>query len=292
MTRLVVIERATEDVFQAERIEGGYVIYTEEGEKYKKVKDSTFKKYFKATGNTVDPEKKAEPAKKSKPAKTVNVDPEKREKMIEKVKKMMSLAQNNSSEEEAIAAALQAQKLMAKYNIHEDEVSVEDAKIKILSIVSSQKHDSNLHEWRKQLASVVASNFRCKTYIMGADIAFRGYKEDARLAHDVYIMLYTVGNKMGSAAYKTAVKEDGSGKGVYNSFVMGFLKGVKDAFDEQCTALMVVTPKEVTEEYKEFSANFKTSKTSISISNFNESEYKEGYAQGKKAVKGRSVESK
>lgn len=39
------------------------------------------------------------------------------EKIIEKIRKCLALANNNPSEEEAKAAALMAQKLLAKYNI-------------------------------------------------------------------------------------------------------------------------------------------------------------------------------
>ena len=40
------IERATGNEFQAKRIEGGYKVYTLAGEPYKKLKESTFKRYF------------------------------------------------------------------------------------------------------------------------------------------------------------------------------------------------------------------------------------------------------
>lgn len=43
-----VIERATGIEMRAEVIEGGYQVYTMDGEKYKKLRESTFKKYFKA----------------------------------------------------------------------------------------------------------------------------------------------------------------------------------------------------------------------------------------------------
>ena len=271
-----VIERATGIEMRAEEIEGGYQVYTMDGEKYKKLRESTFKKYFKAA----EENKKAD---NDQP-----ISEEKREKMIEKIKKMMALAENNPSEEEALAAALQAHKLMAKYNIHEDEVSLEEVKEDITSIFTEQKHDSNLHKWRKQLGAVVAKSFRCKCYISGKDVVFRGYREDAQIALEVYLMLYNVGDKLGSEAYKSKLKEDGTGKGAYNSFVVGFLHGVNDSFNEQCKALMIVTPKEVEEEWKQFSAGFKSSKSHLSVVDANL--YKKGYTEGKNAVKSRAIE--
>ena len=269
-----VIERATGIEMRAEAIEGGYQVFTMDGEKYKKLRESTFKKYFKAAAEE-QPKAQA-------------VSAEKREKMIEKIKKMMALAENNPSEEEALSAALQAHKLMMKYNIHESEVTLEEVKEDIVSIFSEQKHNSSLHKWRKQLGAIVARAFRCKCYISGKDVVFRGYKDDAQLALDVYLMLYTVGDRLGSKAYTEQLAETGSGKGAYNSFVVGFLYGVRDAFDEQCTALMVITPKEVEEDWESFSAHMKTSKDSFTV--VDRELYKKGYAEGKQAVKSRAIE--
>ena len=269
-----VIERATGIEMRAEAIDGGYQVFTMDGEKYKKLRESTFKKYFKV-------------ATEEQP-KAQEVSAEKREKMIEKIKKMMALAENNPSEEEALSAALQAHKLMMKYNIHESEVTLEEVKEDIVSIFSEQKHNSSLHKWRKQLGAIVARAFRCKCYISGKDVVFRGYKDDAQLALDVYLMLYTVGDRLGSKAYTEQLAETGSGKGAYNSFVVGFLYGVRDAFDEQCTALMVITPKEVEDDWESFSAHMKTSKTSFTV--VDRELYEKGYAEGKQAVKSRAIE--
>ena len=274
-----VIERATGIAMKAEAIDGGYQVYTMDGEKYKKLRESTFKKYFKEVSKA---QAKEEPKQE--------ISAEKREKMIEKIKKTLALAQNNPSENEALAAALQAHKLMAKYNIHESEVTLEEVKEDITSIFSEQKHNSSLHKWRKQLGAVVARAFRCKCYIAGQDVVFRGYRDDAQLALEVYLMLYTVGDRLGSKAYAEQLSETGSGKGAYNSFVVGFLCGVRDAFDEQCTALLVITPKEVEEDWAEFSADMKTSKSHFSI--MNSDLYARGYSEGKQAVKSRAIEGK
>ena len=67
-----VTERATGVEMRAEEIEGGYQVYTMDGEKYKKLRESTFKKYFKEVAEE-------QPKAQELPA-------EKREKMIEKIK--------------------------------------------------------------------------------------------------------------------------------------------------------------------------------------------------------------
>lgn len=247
------MERITGVIFQTEKINDGYQLY-KDGEVYKKLKDSTFKRYFKLI---------EEPERHS-----IELDTEKREKLVEKIKKMMELANHNNSEEESISAALQAQRLMVKYNIHEDEVSLEEIKEELGSIEADQKVSTQLKNWRFQLALIVAKNFRCKTYRKASQVVFRGYKTDIQLALQTYLLLYNVGHRNGAAAYAVARQLHGSGKGIYNSYALGFLSGVRSAFDEQCTALMVVTPPEVEEEFKEFSKGFKATKSHIHGADF------------------------
>ena len=301
-----VIERKTGLKFNAKRIDGGFEIYHLEGEKYKKLKDSTFKKYFKITGEPAEPvsekdwdeppvEKATEEPKKTRKApknKAVKeVSPEERDNIIEKIKKILTLSKNNPSMEDGVAAALKAQELMAQYNIHEDEVTLEEIKDEIGSVAAEQKHNSHLLKWRTALAQTIARNFRCKAYLDGHnDVVFRGYLQDAKIALDVYTALYTLGNQLASRAYAKQMDETGSGKGAYNSFVLGFVQGVEDALNEQCTALMLIIPKEVEEEYAQFSADFKTKHVTHKYSK--NKLFEQGMEEGKAAVKSRGIADK
>ena len=305
-----VTERKTGAEFQAKRIEGGFEILTLKGEHYKKLKESSFKKYFKVTGDVVESKqnddndwdeptakvteekpKKSTTSKKAKTQIKKEVSPEERDNIIEKIKKILNLSKNNPSMEEGVAAALKAQELMAQYNIHEDEVLLEEIKDEIGSVVSEQKHNSHLLKWRFALAQTIAKNFRVKTYINEKkDVVFRGYKQDATIASDVYLALYTLGNQLASRAYAKQMDESGSGKGAYNSFVLGFVQGVEDALNEQCTALMLVTPKEVEEEYAQFSVGFKMKHT---VHKYSKNKlFEEGLEEGKAAVKSRGIADK
>ena len=297
-----VTEKATGAEFQAKAIEGGYEVYTLEGERYKKLKESTFKRNFKPVENNAEEqtEEKAteepKPEEKSSQETTTEqaheeLSPEKREKMLDKIRKMLALAENNPSMEEGLAAALHAQKLMAKYNIHQDEVTLEEVKDQISSIFTHQNHKLALMGWRKSLGAIVAKNFRCKCYISGQDVVFRGYTSDAKIALDVYMTLYTIGNKLAKAEETKARKETGSAKGVYNSFALGYLRGIDEGFGEQCTALMIIVPKEVEEEYAEFSKDFGKSK-SMQTNNINAEIYHKGKVEGKSVVKARAVAQK
>ena len=114
------------------------------------------------------------------------------EKILNKIKNLLDLANNNPNENEAIAAALKAQELMAKYNIELDQL---DSKEKTREIVKEVYYQSGKHEmrkWKIGLAVIIAQNFRCKTYFVSSsnDVVFYGYKEDAKIALQVFTYLY------------------------------------------------------------------------------------------------------
>lgn len=290
--KIKVVEKATGNVYEALKIDGGYQLFTLKHDPYKKLKDSTIKRYYAILKE--EDEKAPETSEETKATEITDtaepVSEEKKEHMINKVKKMLALAENNPSQEEAIAAALQAQKLMAKYNIHEDEVTLEEIKDEIDSVFSEQPHDSHLMKWRKILAKIVAEAFRCNAYMHGKDVVFRGYLEDAKLALEVYLSLYSVGHALAKKTESKARSMNGTAKGVYNSFTAGFLKGVSDAFNEQCTALMIVTPKEVKEDFAQFCKESCKSATTVSLKSNDYKAFSSGYEEGKSAVKARALE--
>lgn len=289
--KIKVVEKATGNVYEAVKIDGGYQLFTLSHDPYKKLKDSTVKRYY--TFCKEEEDKTAEKPKateKKAPAEAEEISAEKRESLINKIRKILSLSENNPSQEEAIAAALQAQKLMAKYNIHEDEVTLEEIKDEIDSVFSEQPHDSHLMKWRKILAKIVSQAFRCNAYMHGKDVVFRGYREDAQLALEVYLSLYSVGHMLAKKTESKARTMSGTAKGVYNSFTAGFLKGVSDAFNEQCTALMIVTPKEVKEDFAQFCKENCSKGSTIHLKSNDYQAFDSGYKEGKSAVKARALE--
>ena len=317
------IEKATGVKYKVKEIEGGFEVYTLEGEKYKKLKESTFKRYYKIVKaeekatETVDepitdadfdePEPKAEPKKEKKEHKekketkkekqvkesepVVELNEEDREGMVAKIRKILNLSKNNPSVEEGMAAALQAQKLMAKYRINEDEVTLEKIEDDIVSLYTNQKHNAHLRGWRKTLATIIAKNFRCNAYMDGKDIVFRGFKTDAEVALDTYNYLYSIGNRLASKKRREEKAEKGSGKGAHASFIYGYLQGIEESLGEQCTALMLIIPKKVADEYEEFkAANLETKKT---VAKFSKNKnFEEGLSEGKAVVKSRQLDDK
>lgn len=212
------------------------------------------------------------------------------EKILSKIKNLLDLANNNPNENEAIAAALKAQELMAKYNIELDQL---DDKKETREIVKEVYHQSGKHEmrkWKIGLAGIIAENFRCKTYLVGAkDVVFYGYKEDAKIALDVFTYLYEIGNKFAVRYYNKCKKEGKETRGVMNTYLVGFRDGVAEVLEKQCTALMIVTPKEVTESYGEMTKGWKEVKSTLRLSG-DTSAYSNGKSDGRDMATARNIE--
>lgn len=216
---------------------------------------------------------------------------EKREKILKKIENLLALAGNNPSENEAIAAALKAQELMAKYNIELADIEGEKPKNNITEETYTPKANCHyVRKWRYTLAQIIAKNFCCKTYCIGRDtIVFYGYEKDAKIAVEVFKFLFETGNKLANRYYLKCKKEGKNTKGVLNTYLVGFCDGIKEVLDKQCTALMIVVPKEVEEAYAERSKGFKRINNSLATSN-DVRAYNEGKTDGKATATARGIE--
>lgn len=203
------------------------------------------------------------------------------EKIINKIKNLLDLS-TSPNEHEAKAAALKAQELMAKYDI--DSQSVVDTTSYVDEICHIFCDDDGKHsmkKWKVLLAPVIANNFRCKLYFHGNSVVFYGYKRDAEIASEVFKFLFTTGNKLAIRYYNSYKKAGKSTKGIMNAYLRGFVVGVKDDLEKQCTALMIITPKEVTDQFEDLSKNWKTKRFSMNCA-----ADAEAFATGKKEGKG------
>lgn len=221
------------------------------------------------------------------------------EKIIEKIKKCLELANNNPSAEEAKSAALMAQKLLAKYNISMSDVEdvveeqIEESPVWFKDLVTW----GVARGWKYELAAIVASNFRCKHFFYGKQAAvFYGHKTDVQVAKEIYTFLFKNGDKLANKlvykmirdAKKAGIKSNTSG--VYNSFVKGYLAGLKDALGQQCTALMIIVPEDVKNAYAEKSKGFKSMNAGMRSNGFSNEAYSEGVKAGKSAMANRAIE--
>lgn len=209
------------------------------------------------------------------------------EKIIERIKNLLDLSRNNPNEHEAMAAALKAQELMAKY--HVDVMDVEGEELTD-EIIESELFVGNGDKWKFILGSVIAKNFCCKVYYRGKDtIVFYGYEKDAKIATQVFDFLFKTGNKLADRCYYEYYKQGKSTKGIKNQYLIGYCDGIKTVLERQCTALMIVTPKEVTESFEEFTKNFGTFSNRLSARH-DEAAYKKGHSDGVSTANARSIE--
>ena len=214
-----------------------------------------------------------------------------REEAIETIKNLLETARRETTNEhEAVSAALFAQRLMAKYNVEITEVEGE----KITDeIVQKTYWDSGKHEmkkWKIRLASIIARNFRCEVYFLGKkDIVFYGYEKDAEVALQTFTFLYEIGNKFAVRYYNKYKKEGKETRGVMNMYLIGFSDGIAEELEKQCTALMIVTPKEVKDSFAEKTAGWGTINSSVRCRN-DQDAYANGKTDGKNAACSRSIE--
>lgn len=211
-------------------------------------------------------------------------------KIIEKIKGLLALGDKsrNTEEAEAEAALLKAQELMAKYNISVE--MTEDEKIAYSHEVCESKWNMG---FRKPLAVIIANNFRCKTYLRGngGAVVFFGHTTDARIAREAFEFAYAFAMKEGNRCYNKNYQMGRPTQGVFNSYVKGFLRGLKDKLGEQSTALMIVTPPDVKEQYEDMSKNFGKGSGGIRDTGFDREAYQQGITDGRTVMNGRRLDS-
>lgn len=210
------------------------------------------------------------------------------EKILEKIKKLFALAGNNPSEEEAKSAVLMAQKLMTEYDIEYSEV--ENVDIEKHEEIEEVGIEVPAKKWKYNLAHICADNFRCEFFMNGKyRFVFYGHKTDANICAETFKYLFNIGNKLGNKLAREARTTRGYADNVYNSCVMGFLSGVRQALAEQSKALMVIVPEDVKNGFEERTKGFKVSHTN-SPRAYNGDAYEKGRAHGYSAMKRNALE--
>ena len=209
--------------------------------------------------------------------------------VIDKVRKLFALSDKarNVSQAEAEAALLKAHELMAKYDITMDVTAEEE-----IVCVHEQCESKWNMGFRKPLASVIARNFKCELYLngKGGSIVFFGHATDARIAREVFEYAYTFGCRGASAAYNRNYQMGLNTKGVFNSYTLGFISGLKTKLEQQSTALMVVTPPDVKSSFKEMSEDFRSSSGGMRHGQLDRNAYNDGVRDGKTLMNGRRIE--
>ena len=127
-------------------------------------------------------------------------------------------------------------------------------------------------------------------------MVFYGYLQDTQVAKLTFEYLFKVGEKGARKACRESYKKYGTETGIYFSYTRGFIQGVKSALEAQCTALMIVTPPEVKEQYEEYKIE-KNMKTQGNYRDGSENgtsmrAYNRGFSDGRTAGGSRNIESK
>lgn len=196
-------------------------------------------------------------------------------KVLDKIKKLLALAKS-PNEHEAQAAMLKAQELMAKYGMTVEE-SVETE----ISYSSYIAETSGNATFRVPLASIISKNFRCEVFLTNNCVSFYGHSEDVSICKEVFEYAYKTIKKLSTKRYNEARTAGYETKGFYTQYQSAFLIALKNAFEKQCTALMIVTPPDVTESFSKMSENWRPRKISMQNRGVNTRAYQQGARDGK-----------
>lgn len=209
--------------------------------------------------------------------------------IADKIQKLLSLAGNNPSAEEAQAALLKAQELMAKYNI---EVSASDG----AGGYTYDMIETNVksHKFNDILISTIAASFAVRAIILYIKkLAVFGRSDNAKAAASAFEFAYKTMVRGGNKATREAGVQPGH-KGAahyYNSYVIGFINGLKSALDAQTVALAVVVPDDVNAEFNNRFTMGKEKRYGKTAAAYNRSIYNSGFSDGSKVMDKRSIQA-
>lgn len=182
---------------------------------------------------------------------------EKQQKIMERINNLLNkTVANGCTPEEAAAAATMAQKLIAKHHVDMREFNESE------DVDSDEEYCSR--EWQTRLATVLANNTCCKMVytVMGRGkrrLTFIGRDTERMAVLKMYDKLSEACQR-GLTAEKRRYKEiHGTTAGVEHSYTLGFIRAVQSAMNEQCRALQLVTPEEVTNKMQELFPHCRTS---------------------------------
>lgn len=201
-----------------------------------------------------------------------------KEKLLETVRRLFNLADTsrNNSDEEAKSAMLKAQELMAKYGLTLEDISEENK--------PEYSHEMCETKWnygyRTALATVISENFRCRCYIAGKSVYMVGHPADARIAKSTFEFAYQYIMREGNSLYNKRYQMKMPTKGVFNSYAIGFILGLKESLEKQCRALKIITPSDVNDYFENMTQEWETRPSKIMNSRLDASSFKKGISDG------------
>ena len=208
-------------------------------------------------------------------------------KILARIQKLLALSTSNFKEE-AESALLKAQKLMLQHGVSSAEISFDSAAHE--PVVEREVYHSQTPLWHGRLAAVLASNFRCRTIWLTRYrndkkirvMTFIGHEQDADVAAAAYAFAIAL-VKYNQRCIKKRFPRVTSA--YLNTYVQGFIKGVRDKFSEQVKkeawGLILVTPAPVEKHYEDYnSVPLKPRGRAAELSK-NDNAFSKGYQDGK-----------
>lgn len=153
-----------------------------------------------------------------------------KEKIIDKIRKLLELSKNNPNKEEAILALTKARELMFKHNVDIENIKKDDTNY-FEKIVQLKK-------WKNWIIFfVMYLNDAFGTFSLYNEytkrVYFYGEKEKVIGVSEIFEFLFEVADYLAMKEYRNYLKEYGTGKGIYLSYILGFINGVNNALEKQ-----------------------------------------------------------
>jgi hypothetical protein len=207
-------------------------------------------------------------------------------KIMDKILKLLALGKQNPNENEAQSAILKAHELMAEYGI--DTISAGEENLSYSTEACEHKGD---RKFRRNLAHIIASNFRCRNYLYNGQVTLFGRTNDVKIAKETFEYAYSFAYKESNRLYSDCRRGGLDARGVVNSYALGFLRGLKEKLDAQSTALMVITPPDVNDEYEGIKKDLglRTTTTHLVASRTDTVAFNRGVTDGRTVMNGRRL---
>ena len=153
-----------------------------------------------------------------------------KEKIIDKIRKLLELSKNNPNKEEAILALTKARELMFKHNVDIENIKKDDTNY-FEKIVQLKKWKNWIIFFVMYLNDAFGTFSLYNQYTKR--VYFYGEKEKVLGVSEIFEFLFEVADYLAMKEYKNYLKEYGTGKGIYLSYILGFINGVNNALEKQ-----------------------------------------------------------